>query len=83
MSNVDESVDKNDILDENPLVSHEDEDQHDRFEFPNDDNLDDIPFPRLLFDATVWWAQPFDNGDANPNMHVLDDFKCSHTNMYD
>jgi hypothetical protein len=28
LSNVDESVDKIDILDENPLVSHEDEDQH-------------------------------------------------------
>jgi hypothetical protein len=46
MSNVDESVDKNDILDENPLVSDEDEDQHDPFEFSNDDNLDDILFPR-------------------------------------
>ncbi len=48
MSNVDESVDE-----KNPLVSHEDEDQHDPFEFANNDNLDDIPFPRLLFDAIV------------------------------
>ncbi len=48
MSNVDESVDE-----KKPLVSHEDEVQHDPFEFPNDDNLDDIPFPRLLFDAIV------------------------------
>jgi hypothetical protein len=48
MSNVDESANKNDILDENPLVSHEDEDRHDPFEFPNDDNLDDIPFSKIV-----------------------------------
>jgi len=54
MSNVDESVDKSDSLNENPTSSNEldeDEVEHDPFEFLHDD---EIPFSRLLFDLTTW-----------------------------
>jgi hypothetical protein len=51
MSNVDESADENESLSENPIMSDEDEDQHDPFKFPNDD---DILFSRLLFNSIFW-----------------------------
>ncbi len=50
MSNVDENVDESKSLGNNPIVSNEDQDQHDPFELLNDDN---ISFSRLLFDLTV------------------------------
>jgi hypothetical protein len=50
---------------------NEDEDQHYPFEFLNDD---DISFPRLLFDLTVWQVQGSNNGSAHLNMPILDDF---------
>jgi hypothetical protein len=36
MFDVDKSLNKGNTLKEDPLVSNEDEDQHDPFEFPND-----------------------------------------------
>jgi hypothetical protein len=55
----------------------EDEDQHNHFEFPIDDDLGNIMFSRLLFKAMVWWAQPSNNGNANQNMPTFYDlFKC-------
>ncbi len=50
---------------------HEDENQHGPFEFFNDNN---ISFSRLLFDLMVWQVQGFDNGNANLNMLILDDY---------
>jgi len=71
MSNVDESGNENDSSDEDPIMldeSSEDEVKHDPFEFLHDD---EIPFPRLLFDLTIWQVQAFDNGNANSNMPLL------------
>jgi hypothetical protein len=72
MSNVDENVDESNSLNEDPTSSNEldeDEVEHDLFEFLHDD---EIPFSRLLFDLTAWQVQGFDNGNANPNMPLLD-----------
>ncbi len=54
MSNVDESADESDPMDEDPTMldeRDEDEVKHDPFEFPHDD---EIPFSRLLFNSMVW-----------------------------
>jgi hypothetical protein len=50
---------------------NEDEVKHDPFEFLHDD---EIPFSRLLFDLTIWQVQGFDNGNANLNMPLLEDY---------
>jgi len=71
MSNVDENVNESKSLGNNPIMSNEDQDQHDPFELPNDDN---ISFSRLLFDLIVCQVQPFDSGDANLNMLILDNY---------
>ncbi len=71
MSNVDESVDENDSLGEDPIVSNEPDKndvEHNPFEFPHDDK---IPCSKLLFDQTVWQVEGFDNGDENLNMPLL------------
>jgi hypothetical protein len=52
----------------------EDEDQHDHFEFPINDDLGNIMFSRLLSNAMVWWAQSSNNGNANLNMPAFYDF---------
>jgi hypothetical protein len=52
----------------------EDEDQHDHFEFPIDDDLGNIMFSRLLSKAMVWWAQPSNKGNANLNMPTFYNF---------
>ncbi len=73
MPNVNESVNENNSLGENPITSdelNEDEVKHDPFEFPHDE---EIPFSRLLYDMIVWHVQGFDNGNANLNMSLLDD----------
>jgi hypothetical protein len=73
MSNVDESADESDSSDEDPTTLDEldeDEVEHDLLKFPHDDK---IPFSRLLSNSMVWQDQEFDNGDANPNMPLLDD----------
>ncbi len=70
MSSVYENVNEIESSSKDPKMLDEDNDQHDPFEFSNDDN---IPFPKLLFDSTIWWVQPFDNDDANLNMPILDD----------
>jgi hypothetical protein len=74
MFDVDESADENDSLNKGPIMSnelYEDEVNHDPYEFPHDDK---IPISRLLFDSTVWQVQRFDNGDANLNMPLLNNF---------
>jgi hypothetical protein len=71
MSNVDESANESNSSGEDPIELDEldeDEVKHDPFEFPHDDK---IPFSRLLLDPTVWQVQGFNNGDANPNMPLL------------
>jgi hypothetical protein len=80
MSDVDESVDESDSLDEDPTTlneSNEDEVEHDPFEFPHDDEM---AFLRLLYDQMVWQVQGSNNGDAN--MPLLNDnvqvFKSCH-----
>ncbi len=71
MSNVDESGNESKSLGENTLVSNEDEDQHDPFGFLDDD---DIMFSRLLFNLMVWQVQPSNNGNANMNILIFNDF---------
>jgi hypothetical protein len=54
MFNVDESVNKNESSNEDPIMSNqpnEVEVKHDPFKFPNDNN---ILFSKLLFDSIVW-----------------------------
>jgi hypothetical protein len=71
MFNVDESADESDSSDEDPIMLNEmnkDEIKHDPFEFLHDDK---IPFSRLLYDPIVWQVQRYNNGDANPNMPLL------------
>jgi hypothetical protein len=73
MFNVDENTNENDSLDKDPTTSNEldeDEIEHDPFEFLHGD---EIPFSRLLFNLTIWQAQGSNNGDANPNMLLLND----------
>jgi hypothetical protein len=73
MSNVGESVDESDPSHKDLITldePNENEIKHDPFEFPHDD---EIPFSKLLFDLIVWQVQRLDNGDANPNMPLLDD----------
>jgi hypothetical protein len=73
MFNVDESANENESLNENPITLNEpdeDEVEHDPFEFPHDDK---IPFSRLLSDSNIWQVQRYNNGDANPNMPLLND----------
>jgi hypothetical protein len=73
MFNVDESADENESLNENPITLNEldeDEFEHDPFEFPHDDK---IPFSRLLSDSNIWQVQRYNNGNANPNMPLLND----------
>ncbi len=53
MFDVDKNTDESDTSDKDPLVSNENKDQHDPFEFPNDDNLNNILFSILLSNATV------------------------------
>ncbi len=70
---VDESENEKDSLDKDPTTSNEldeNEIKHDPFEFLHDD---EIPFSRLLSNSTIWQAQGSNNGDANPNMPLLDD----------
>jgi hypothetical protein len=50
---VDKSANESDTSDKDPVVSNENDDQHDPFEFPNDDNLDNILFSILLSNATI------------------------------
>jgi len=72
MFNVDESASESDSSNKDPTMSdktNEDEVKHDPFEFPHDDK---IPFSRVLSDLTVWQVQRSDNGNANPNMPLLD-----------
>ncbi len=74
MFNVDDNADKSKSSNEDPIMSNElDEDatKHDPIQFPNDDN---ISFSRLLFDLIVCQVQPFDSGDANLNMLILDNY---------
>jgi hypothetical protein len=73
MSDVDENAVKSDSLDKDPIASNEsneDEVEHEPFEFLHDD---EIPFSRLLFDLTIWQVQRSNNGNANPNMSLLND----------
>jgi hypothetical protein len=73
MSNVDESAYENNLSNKDPIAldePNENEVEHDPFEFPLDNK---IPFSRLLFDPIVWQVQGSDNGDANPNMPLLND----------
>ncbi len=70
---VDENANESNSVGEDPIVlnePYEDEIKHDPFEFSHDDK---ILFSRLLFNSMVWQVQEFDNGDANPNMPLLDD----------
>ncbi len=74
MFNVDDNADKSKSSNEDPIMSNElDEDatKHDPIQFPNDDN---ISFSRLLFDSIVWQVQGSDNGNANMNMPIFDNF---------
>ncbi len=50
MSNVDENLNESKSSIKNPILLDENEDQHDPFEFPNDDK---ILFSRLLSNSTV------------------------------
>lgn len=68
MSNVDESLNESKSSIENPILLDENENQHEPFEFPNDDN---ILFSRLLFNSTIWQAQPSNNCNANLNMPIF------------
>jgi hypothetical protein len=68
MSNVYENANEIESSSKDPKMLDEDDDQHDPFEFLNDDN---IPFSKLLSNLTIWWVQPFDNDDANLNMPIL------------
>ncbi len=73
MYNVDENAYESDSSGEDPIMSselEEDEIKHGPFEFPHDD---EIPFSKLLFNLMVWQVQRSDNGDANPNMPLLED----------
>ncbi len=72
-SNVGESANESDSSDKDLITlnePNENEIKHDPFEFPHDDK---IPFSKLLSNMIVWQVQRFDNGDANPNMPLLDD----------
>jgi hypothetical protein len=51
MSNVDENLNESKSSIKNPILLDENEDQHDPFEFPNDDK---ILFSRLLSNLTIW-----------------------------
>jgi hypothetical protein len=68
MSNVDESLNESKSSIENPILLNENENQHDPFKFPNDDN---ILFSRLLSNSTIWQTQPSNNCNANLNMPIL------------
>jgi len=71
ISNVDESADESDSLDEYSKAANEldeNEVKHDPFEFLH---VEEIPFSRLLFNLMVLQVQGFDNGNANPNMPLL------------
>jgi hypothetical protein len=50
MSNVYENANEIESLSKDPIMLDEDDDQHDPFEFPNDDN---ISFSKLLSDSTM------------------------------
>jgi hypothetical protein len=73
MSDVDESANESNSLNEDPIISNEldeNEVKHDPFEFPHHD---EIPFSRLLSNSTVWQVERSNNGDANLNMPLLND----------
>jgi hypothetical protein len=73
MFDVDESANESDSSEKDPTTSNkpnEDEVKHDLFKFPHDDK---IPFSRMLSNMTIWQVQRSNNGDANPNMPLLDD----------
>ncbi len=74
MFDVDDSANKSKSSNEDPIMLNEfDEDatKQDPIQFPNDDN---ISFSRLLFDSIVWQVQRFENGNANSNMPIFDNF---------
>ncbi len=54
MFNVNESSYKGDTLEEDPLMSNDDEDQNYPFEFLVDDPSKEFPFSRLLSNANIW-----------------------------
>jgi hypothetical protein len=54
MSNVSLSLDKGNTSKDDPLVSNEEEDQHDPLEFPTNDPPKDLSFSKLLIDVNIW-----------------------------
>jgi len=71
ISDVDESANESDSLDEySKAINELDENEvkHDPFEFLH---VEEIPFSRLLFNLMVLQVQGSDNGNANLNMPLL------------
>jgi hypothetical protein len=61
MSDVEGSSNKGNTSKKDLLMSNWDNDQHDTFEFPNDDPSKNLLFSKLLSNARIWeWLQ-FDN----------------------
>jgi hypothetical protein len=54
MLNINGSLDKCNTTNEDLLMSNENKDQHDPFEFLTNDLSKNLPFSRLLFDANIW-----------------------------
>jgi hypothetical protein len=54
MSDVKGSSNKGNTSKENLLMSNEDNDQHDPFEFPNDDPSTKVLFSKLLSNVSIW-----------------------------
>ncbi len=54
MFDIDGSLDKCNTTNEDLLMSNENKDQHDPFEFLANDLSKNLPFSRLLFDANIW-----------------------------
>jgi hypothetical protein len=54
MSNVEGSSNKGNTSEEDILMSNGDNDQHDPFEFPNDDPSNNLLFSKLLSNARIW-----------------------------
>jgi hypothetical protein len=54
MFDVSLSLNEGDTSKDDPLVSNEQEDQHDPLELPTNDPSKNLPFSKLLIDISIW-----------------------------
>ncbi len=65
MFDVSLNLDECNTSKDDPLVSNEEEDQHDPLESPINDPSKDLLFSKLLIDVCIWEWLTSDNGDTN------------------